>query len=196
MGNIEFEMKKFEEDLRDFHILRYEDLPDIELYMDQVVALLNKKLYIISNNENVITPSMVNNYVKFGLIPSPKGKRYSRKHICYMVALCFLKQILSMNEIKTLVSHQLKYSSELDLYNLFCGELEKSFKNCSSFDPHQPTICDEKEHCLIYCAKAIAYKLHAQKYIQIINSTNIENKKAEKKNPDKKNNVEHETTKK
>ena len=87
MENINIEMKKFEEELSNFHIPRYEDLPDIELYMDQVLALINKQLFIISNNENVITPSMVNNYVKFGLIPSPKGKRYTRKHLCYMIAL-------------------------------------------------------------------------------------------------------------
>ena len=46
---IENEMRKFEEELGKFHIPRYEDLPDIELYMDQVVALLNKNLYIIAN---------------------------------------------------------------------------------------------------------------------------------------------------
>ena len=193
---IENEMRKFEEELGKFHIPRYEDLPDIELYMDQVVALLNKNLYIIANNDNVITPSMVNNYVKFGLIPAPVGKRYTRKHLCYMTALCFLKQILSMNEIKLLVTHQLKYSTELDLYNLFCTELEKFFKNCSSFDPHQPTLCDEKVHCLIYCAKAIAYKLHAQKYIQIINTASEFEKKVDKKNIDKKNTDKNKDAKK
>ena len=179
--NIEKEMRKFEEILKTFHIPRVEDLPDIELYMDQVVALLNKNLFIIANQDNVITPSMVNNYVKFGLIPAPQGKRYTRKHLCYMTALCFLKQILSMNEIKLLVKEQLKHSTEQDAYNLFCDELEKAFKKFTSVET-QPTICDEKNFCLVYCAKAIAYKLHAQKFVQIIDPYPHLDKKEEKKN--------------
>ncbi len=184
MENINIEMKKFEEELSNFHIPRYEDLPDIELYMDQVLALINKQLFIISNNENVITPSMVNNYVKFGLIPSPKGKRYTRKHLCYMIALCFLKQILSMNEIKVLVKEQIKISNELDAYNLFCNELEIAFKNCCEFNLVQSQTNIDNNHCLIYCAKAIAYKLHTQKYIAIMASLSDLDKKSNKKSND------------
>lgn len=180
MENKDDEMRKFEEALSVFHIPRFEDLPDIELYMDQVIALLNKSLAIISNNENIITPSMVNNYVKFNLIPAPKGKRYSRKHLCYMIALYFLKQILSMNEIKTLVNQQLKHYSELQAYNLFCSELEKAFKKFTTKE-NEPITTDEKTHCLIHCAKAIAYKLHAQKFISLINTEPPKEKKQEKK---------------
>ena len=181
MENINIEMKKFEEDLSNFHIPRYEDLPDIELYMDQVLALINKQLNIISNNENIITASMVNNYVKFRLIPSPKGKRYTRKHLCYMIALCLLKQILSMNEIKVLVNQQLKISSELEAYNLFCNELEFAFKNCSEINCFQSQASNDNNHCLIYCAKAIAYKLITQKYIAIMATYNDLEKKNNKK---------------
>lgn len=196
--NILNEMRKFEDELSRFHIPRVEDMPDIELYMDQVVALLNKNLYIIANNDNVITPSMVNNYVKFGLIPAPKGKRYTRKHLCYMTVLCFLKQILSMNEINLLVKEQLKHSSELETYNLFCDELEKAFKKFTTFESTRPE-CEEKNYCLVYCAKAIAYKLHAQKFVQTINpfplitkkmedETKKKEEKSEKKNEKKSNN--------
>lgn len=187
MNNILEEMRRYEEELSKYHIPRYNDLPDIELYMDQVLALINKQLYIITNNDNIITPSMVNNYVKFGLIPAPVGKRYTRKHLCYMIVLCFLKQILSMNEIKVLVQHQLKYFNELDAYNLFCNELEIAFKNCSNLSFLQSENNDNKSQCLIYCAKAIAYKLHTQKNIQIMaHFDNTTAQKADKKSNDTK----------
>ena len=186
MDSIDKEVKKYEMELRNYRIPRYEDLPDIELYMDQVLALINKHLSIITNTDNVITPSMVNNYVKFGLIPAPKGKRYTRKHLCYMIALCFLKQVLSMNEIKVLVTEFLKYTNELDAYNLFCNELEIAFKNCGdsccTLLPNTTSI----NHCLVFCAKAIAYKLDAQKYINIMNSCSTTAVKADKKNVDNK----------
>ncbi len=160
-------LNEFEQNLKEYKIPRYEELPDIELYMDQVVALLNKNFKLLSNEETFLTPSMINNYVKFGLIPAPNGKRYSRRHLCYMIALCFLKQILSMNEIKTIESQMISLSNELNAYNLLCTQLENAFQSCCNQTSNNFETVPLEHLSLAYCAQAIANKLHAQKIIEI-----------------------------
>lgn len=160
-------IKEFEQQLREYRIPRYEELPDIELYMDQVIALLNKNFRVLSNDETFLTPSMINNYVKFGLIPAPQGKRYSRRHLCYMIALSFLKQILSMSEIKTLETQMISLSNELNAYNLLCSQLENAFQSCCNQISNDFAGVPPEHLSLAYCAQAIANKLHAQKIIEI-----------------------------
>ena len=62
---------------------RWEELPAIDLYIDQVVSLLNEWLDFIprSTDEQVITKTMINNYVKHGLVEAPKKKKYTRYYI-------------------------------------------------------------------------------------------------------------------
>ena len=159
-------LKAFEQSLIEYRIPRYEELPDLELYMDQVIALLNRHFEPLSNEDTFLTPSMINNYVKFGLIPAPHGKRYSRKHICYMIALCFLKQILSMNEIKTIEMQMISLSDELTAYSLLCTQLENAFKSCCNQTSNNFDTVPLEHLSLAYCAQAIANKLHAQKIIE------------------------------
>lgn len=166
MGIVE-SIEEFEQQLKEYKIPRYEELPDIELYMDQVIVLINKNFKVLSNEETRLTPSMINNYVKFGLIPAPQGKRYSRRHLCYMIALSFLKQILSMSEIKTIEAQMISISNELTAYNLLCSQLESAFQSCCDKVSNDFAGVPLEQLSLAYCARAIANKLHAQKIIEI-----------------------------
>lgn len=77
---------------------RWELLPDIGLYMDQVITLLQRAFDgMLPPGE--ITKSMVNNYVKAGLLRRPQGKKYSREHLAVLLEIAVLKQALSMEEI-------------------------------------------------------------------------------------------------
>ena len=67
---------------------RWDDLPDIELYMDQVVSILEKNLSVFSNGEKLITPSMINNYVKQKIVKPPVKKRYDKMHLAYLFVVC------------------------------------------------------------------------------------------------------------
>lgn len=80
----------------------WESLPDFGLYMDQVVALMQRALSGILP-EGEITRSMVNNYVKQRLIPRPAGKKYAREHLALLMMICILKQALTMEEIAALL---------------------------------------------------------------------------------------------
>lgn len=113
-------MKKIEQ----CHIPRWDELPDIDLYMDQVISQLDKYLDAVNSDEHILTASMVNNYVKQQLLPAPVKKRYSRVHMAYLIAICLLKQSLSMPEIKALLDAHIKPETLEAEYNSLCAMQE------------------------------------------------------------------------
>ena len=83
---------------QDFHMPRYDEIPDIDLYMDQLLAYIEKILAPLfeHTNEKILTTSMVNNYVKQGVLPPTVKKRYSREHVIILIEICLAKQIYSI----------------------------------------------------------------------------------------------------
>ena len=80
----------------------WEVLPDIGLYMDQVVTLMDRT-FSPALPKGEMTKSMVNNYVKVGMIPRPTGKKYDRDHLAMLIMIGVLKQALSMESISKLL---------------------------------------------------------------------------------------------
>ena len=96
---------ELEENLKKYSLPLWDELPDIELYMDQVISLLTKYLAIYHNSlgDKIITPSMINNYVKLKFIPPPVKKKYSKMHLAYLLIICTLKQTLDMATIQKIM---------------------------------------------------------------------------------------------
>lgn len=109
----------------EFTCLRWDLLPQIALYMDQVLLVLNQALAPLSvSEEPVVTGTMINNYVKMKLAAPAVKKKYDREHMARFVMICLLKKVLSMTEIADVLDRLL---AERDLaagYELFCRELE------------------------------------------------------------------------
>ncbi|NLC66852.1 MAG: DUF1836 domain-containing protein [Clostridium sp.] len=126
---------KINEDILKFKIPRWEDLPQIDLYMDQLVTFIENELSLfpIGNTDNLITPSMVNNYVKLNLIPRPEKKKYDRTHIAYLITIIILKEVFTIQQIKDGILTQTFLYGEKKAYNLFCDEQEKSLKYIVDF---------------------------------------------------------------
>ena len=80
----------------------WERLPDLGLYMDQVVTLVDR-VFSTRLPKGETTRSMINNYVKSGLVPRPVGKKYDRDHLARLLMVCVLKQALSMEGIGRLL---------------------------------------------------------------------------------------------
>lgn len=82
------------------------DIPCIDLYMDQVTTLFDDKLANTKRLENdkILTKTMINNYTKAKALMPPKNKKYSKNHIILLSIIYNLKQILSINDIKALLS--------------------------------------------------------------------------------------------
>ena len=94
----------------------WDDLPAIPLYMDQVILYLGESLELFQREgSSLLTSSMINNYVKTGLIPHPDKKKYTKEHLAGLMAVCMLKQVLPIQDIKTLFSGGM----DLHTYALF-----------------------------------------------------------------------------
>lgn len=105
-------------------------LPDFGLYMDQVIVLMERALKGVLP-EGELTKSMVNNYVKVGLIPRPVGKKYEREHLALLLMICIFKQALSMEEISILLSMLCKDGVKLG-YEQFLAEVDALREAASS----------------------------------------------------------------
>jgi len=105
---------------------RWEDFPEIELYMDQVVNILENSLNIFSRSEKIITPAMINNYVKQKIVKPPNKKKYDRVHLAYLFVVCILKRIMPISQICDGMAFAMKKYSIPVAYNKFCDELESA----------------------------------------------------------------------
>lgn len=122
-----------DKEIANFHIPRWNELPSIDLYLDQLVCLLEQYLsnYIKSDNEKeekIITKTMINNYVKHKIINPPVNKKYNKEHIAFLFVICILKQVYSINDIAELIHLAIDTVSPSKAYNHFCNELEKAIK--------------------------------------------------------------------
>lgn len=116
------------EEILNLHIPRYSELPTVSLYKDQVILYIEDVLKVININskESLLTPTMVNNYVKQKVVSPPKNKRYSEKHLAYLIVVCILKQVCSLTEICELIKIQIETCPIEHAYDYFCEELEKA----------------------------------------------------------------------
>ncbi len=82
-----------------------EDIPSIELYMDQVTTFMDKYLSLNKRSEDdkTLTKTMINNYTKNDLLPPPNKKRYSKEHIIILIYIYYLKNVISISDIKTML---------------------------------------------------------------------------------------------
>lgn len=104
---------------------RYREIPNVGLYLEQVVKYINETLEPL---HICITPSMLSNYVKKGYIERPVKKQYYAEQIAYLVFIVVAKQVLSMDHIAALLTLQKATYSVEEAYNYFCTELERMIK--------------------------------------------------------------------
>ena len=109
-----------------FSYPKWEEIPNIDLYLDQVLLYVNQVCAPISpDKEKRVTASMVNNYVKHGYLAKPDKKKYQRQQIARLIAITTLKSVFSIQEIaQTLNTLQTETSSE-QLYNAFVNYMNE-----------------------------------------------------------------------
>lgn len=110
-----------------FHCPRWEELPKLLLYMDQVILVLEETLSLfVEEKENVVTSTMINNYVKQKVILPPVQKKYGREQLAQLMVVCLLKKVLSINEIAGLMELMIARFSPQEAYDSFCSALENA----------------------------------------------------------------------
>lgn len=152
--------------ITNFHIPRWSELPNLDLYLDQTVNILEKYLknYIGNKEETIITKTMINNYVKQGLIKPPKKKKYNRIHIATLIVICILKQIYSINDISELIKLAIKTAKINTAYNQFCEALERAiFYTFDGIEYRLPEDSIFEQSLLQSVAQSFASKLYVEK---------------------------------
>ena len=106
---MEFDEKQLLELIQEspcFKAIELSEIPDIDLYMDQVTTFMENKLqeFKRTDEDKILTKTMINNYTKNQILPAPTKKKYSNEHIMLLILTYHLKQILSIGDIHSLLS--------------------------------------------------------------------------------------------
>lgn len=105
--------------------VRPEEIPAIDLYMDQVTTFMDEHLSSSKRSEEdkILTKTMINNYAKNNLLPPPVKKKYSKNHILMMIYIYYFKGFLSISDIQSLLNpltqNHFAEDSELPLDKLY-----------------------------------------------------------------------------
>lgn len=164
-------MDKHNQEMIDFHCPRFSELPKVELYKEQVITYIEDVLRVINiNNEKMLTATMINNYVKQKVVSPPKDKKYNEKHLAYLIVVCILKQVFSLNEICELINKQIDTCPIEGAYDLFCVELEKAvsavFTSRDFSEPVEKSKFGIESEIIRSGVMSVANKLYIQRYLR------------------------------
>lgn len=160
----EFEKSPLVEGLLAMHLPRWEELPGLDLYMDQLVNYINGAYSPATDpSELPLTRSMVNNYVKQKIIPAPVNKRYQRQHLALLILIYALKKVFSLPEcvelIRLVVPGGVLHPRD---YNRSCDALEAALRQV--FEAGEEKLSGDP--VLDRAAQTWAGKLYLQKYME------------------------------
>ena len=116
---------RWEHYLNNYKLPAWKELPDIGLYMDQVIALLGQYLDFIpmeDSKDKTVTPTTINNYVRLKVMPAPEKRKYYRVHIAFLIMIFTLKQGISINGLQQLLPST---ADEEEIKNFYTSYVER-----------------------------------------------------------------------
>ena len=151
----------------EFRIPRWDELPNIDLYMDQVIAFIHSGLGKFFNQIGLpaLTKSMINNYVKARIIDPPVNKKYCKLSMAMIVVVYILKSCYSTEEIRKLIDIGLRLPNNQVTYNRFCEAVEKAVNAVFSGSIHVEDIHEEgreQRYLMDNFALSFACKIYVQ----------------------------------
>ncbi len=154
----------------------WEDLPDIALYMDQLISYMARQL-IRFDEGPPLTSAMANNYIKDGLVPRADGKRYGPTHLGYLTAVVALKQVLSVKNIGALMgAGRALEKTPPEQYGYFCRALDRALTDTAqSIDP-EAGESDLARMALDFAVRSYANQLACQRILDILQPQNARDK--------------------
>jgi len=155
------ELKELKERLERQRPAGWDSLPDLSLYMDQLIGYMPRQL-IEYGEEDRLTAAMVNNYIKDGLLPRAEGKRYNRTHLAYLTAICAMKQVLPVRDAGLLAQGE----DPRETYEGFLRELDQALTAASQRLDTDPADLTALARTL--ALRSYADKLACQRVIELI----------------------------
>lgn len=161
----------------------WDALPDIELYMDQVVSYLPRQS--VGGKVPSMTSAMINNYVKDGLLPRACGKRYHKEHLIYLTAIGLLKNVLTVKDMKLLLDGEIREGAEAEFYGDFLRGIDEAFAQVGGdIDPELPEA-ELSEMAMRLALTSCAAKTACEELLAIIRAKNPEEDPKAKKEKEK-----------
>ncbi len=145
----------------------WENLPDIELYRDQVLSYM-KRQHSLQPDDAQLTGAMINNYIKSGLLPRTNGKKYTRDHLVYLTAICSLKQVLSVGETDELLKLQPGITDAKGFYEQYLEKMEKAFRETAERLDDSGTKEQLAAAALELATSSYAQKLACEKILDLL----------------------------
>lgn len=157
----------------------WDNLPDIDLYMDQVVSYLSRQT--VGGKAPSMTSAMINNYVKDELLPRACGKRYHREHLVYLTAVSLLKNVLTVKDMKLLLDNAITEGQEEAFYAHFLQEVDEAFSGTNT--ALDSNIGEESlaEAALVFALYSCAAKTVCEHLLNILREHSSEEDPKEKK---------------
>ncbi len=155
--------------IRQFRLPRYQQIPNMGLYLEQATKYVSE--YLSPLGEFALTPSMISNYVKKGLIANPVKKLYGREQIAYLFFIAVAKSVLSLDALTTFIQLQQMTYTLPRAYDYFCEEFENllqfTFEVKDTMEVTGIDNTDEKR--LLYtCISAAVQKVYLEKCLESI----------------------------
>lgn len=141
-----------------FRLPRYTEIPNVGLYLEQVTKYICECFAPLM--DDAITSSMISNYVKRGLLANPVKKQYSRDQIIYLIYIAIVKTVLSMDDIRLMISIQQSTYTPQKAYDYFCSEFENYLQYVFGFKDAPDKIGVENTNEKIMLRNAIVTASH------------------------------------
>ncbi len=114
------------EAIKNFKCPRWNDLPVQPMFNSQLVTYLNEMLEPIMYDVQPMTPTMIQNYSKWGILPKISGRKYGKTQIAVLIAVAVYKQVLNIDEVKKGIDLQMNHESLAESYDTFAEALDKA----------------------------------------------------------------------
>ena len=161
--------QQLKESLQNFRLPRYAEIPNVGLYLEQATKYVCE--YLAPLGEYSLTPSMISNYVKKGLIANPVKKQYGREQIAYLFFIAVAKSVLSLDALTGFIRLQQQTYSLPKAYDYFCEEFENllqfTFELKDTIESVGDDSTDEKR-LLFTCLVAAVQKVYLEKCLEAI----------------------------
>ena len=166
--------KKIAAGIEQLRFPRYDEIPGVGLYLEQTVNYIAE--YLDPLQQGALTASMVSNYVKKKLVPNPVRKMYGREQIAILFFIAGTKPVLSLEDIRVLLSIKDAHYDSRTAYNFFCDEIESVIRSVFGLDEGEenpaPAKQSEKyaaeEKAILHnTVIAVAHKIYLEKWITL-----------------------------
>lgn len=145
----------------------WDSLPDLPLYMDQVVSYLGRQLITFGDGD-LLTSAMINNYIKDGIVPRANGKRYEREHLAGLTAVAALKQVLSVRDMGTLIENGAMKGEPRESYEHFRAELDLALRGALEDMEDAPDCADLASLAMTLALRSYADALACRHILNVL----------------------------